>query len=87
MTGEYVDMFDSAVIDPAEVIKNVVINAASVAGTLLTTEAIIVNTSRRNRLRNATTANCLSIIVQLTARKLDTFITYLTTLKVVMFWS
>jgi len=40
-TGEYVDMFEAGIIDPAQVTKQVITNAASVAGTILTTEAII----------------------------------------------
>jgi len=38
---EYCDMFKKRIIDPAAVIKNVIQNAVSVAGTLLTTEAIV----------------------------------------------
>ena len=39
-TGKFADMIKCGIIDPAAVIINVVRNAASVAGTLLTTEAI-----------------------------------------------
>jgi len=40
-TGEYGDMVKSGVIDPAKVAKSALLNAASVAGMMLTTEAII----------------------------------------------
>lgn len=42
-TEEYVDMFAQGIIDPFKVTRLALENAASVAGTLLTTEAIIVN--------------------------------------------
>jgi chaperonin GroEL len=43
-TEEYVDMFINGIIDPFKVTRLALENASSVAGTLLTTEAIIVNT-------------------------------------------
>lgn len=39
--GEYVDMFTAGIIDPAKVTRVAVENAASIAGMLLTTEAVI----------------------------------------------
>lgn len=42
-TEEYVDMFTQGIVDPFKVTRLALENAASVAGTLLTTEAIIVN--------------------------------------------
>jgi len=42
LTETYDDLFLSGVIDPVKVTKTALINAASVAGTLLTTEAMIV---------------------------------------------
>ena len=41
MTGEYVDMVKSGLIDPALVAKTALINAASVAGLMLTTDVLI----------------------------------------------
>ena len=41
--GEYVDMFKAGVIDPAKVVKTALTNAASIAGLLLTTEALVTN--------------------------------------------
>ena len=39
--GEYVDMFTAGIIDPAKVTRVAVENASSIAGMLLTTEAVI----------------------------------------------
>ena len=40
-TGEYVDMFEKGIIDPAKVVKTALTNAASIAGLLLTTEVLV----------------------------------------------
>lgn len=40
-TGEFVDMITSGIIDPAKVVRSALQNAASIAGMLLTTEALI----------------------------------------------
>ncbi|MER6512489.1 MULTISPECIES: chaperonin GroEL [unclassified Nonomuraea] len=40
-TGEYVNMFDSGIIDPAKVTRSALQNAASIAALFLTTEAVI----------------------------------------------
>ena len=40
-TGEVVDMFDAGIIDPTKVVRCALENASSVAGTFLTTEAVI----------------------------------------------
>ena len=40
-TEEYVNMFDSGIIDPTKVTRLALENAASVAGTLLITEAVV----------------------------------------------
>ena len=40
-TGEYVDMFKAGVIDPAKVVRTALANAASIAGLLLTTDAMV----------------------------------------------
>ena len=42
LTDTYEDLLESGVIDPAKVTKSALINAASIAGMLLTTEAAIV---------------------------------------------
>ena len=41
-TGEFVDLVAAGVIDPVKVTRNAVINAASIAGMLLTTESLVV---------------------------------------------
>jgi chaperonin GroEL len=40
-TGEIVDMIEAGIIDPAKVTKQALLNAASIAGLMLTTEALI----------------------------------------------
>ncbi|CAK0751773.1 60 kDa chaperonin [Azospirillaceae bacterium] len=40
-TGEYVDMFKSGIIDPTKVVRAALQDAASVAGLLITTEAMV----------------------------------------------
>jgi chaperonin GroEL len=47
-TEEFVDMFEQGIVDPFKVTRLALENAASVAGTLLTTEAIIVNKVDKN---------------------------------------
>ncbi len=41
--GEYVDMFKSGIIDPLKVVKTALLNAASVASLILTTEAVVTD--------------------------------------------
>ena len=43
MSGEYVDMLDAGIIDPAKVTKGALLNAASVAAMVLSTEALITD--------------------------------------------
>ncbi len=40
-TGEYVDMYKAGVIDPVKVVRTALVNAASIAGLLLTTDAMV----------------------------------------------
>ena len=42
-TGEYVDMFEAGIVDPTKVTRSALQNAASIAGLMLTTEAMITN--------------------------------------------
>lgn len=42
-TGEYVDMLKSGIIDPVKVVRTSLRNAASIAGLLLTTDAMVSN--------------------------------------------
>ncbi|MBW4551416.1 MAG: chaperonin GroEL [Aphanocapsa sp. GSE-SYN-MK-11-07L] len=41
--GEYVNMFDAGIVDPAKVTRSALQNAASIAGMVLTTECIIAD--------------------------------------------
>jgi chaperonin GroEL len=47
-TGEYVNMFDSGIIDPAKVTRSALQNAASIAALFLTTEAVIAEKPEKN---------------------------------------
>ncbi|HET6348872.1 MAG TPA: chaperonin GroEL [Candidatus Krumholzibacteria bacterium] len=42
-SGEYVDMFKAGIVDPTKVTRSALQNAASVAGMLLTTEAVVTD--------------------------------------------
>ena len=44
-TEEYVDAISSGIVDPAKVVRTALQNAASVAGLLITTEAMIADAS------------------------------------------
>jgi chaperonin GroEL len=46
-TGEYVDMIKAGIIDPAKVVRTALQDAASVAGLLITTEALIVEKPKK----------------------------------------
>ncbi len=41
--GEYVDMYKAGIIDPVKVVRTALVNAASIAGLLLTTDAMVSN--------------------------------------------
>ncbi len=43
MTGEYVDMLEAGIVDPAKVTRSAVENAASIAAMVLTTEVMITD--------------------------------------------
>ncbi|THG29845.1 chaperonin GroEL [Naasia lichenicola] len=47
-TGEYGDMFAQGIIDPAKVTRSALVNAASIAGLFLTTEAVVADKPERN---------------------------------------
>jgi chaperonin GroEL len=42
-SGEYVNMFESGIVDPTLVVKNSILNGSSVAGLLLNTDVVIVD--------------------------------------------
>ena len=47
-TGRYVDMFAAGVVDPTKVVRTALQDAASVAGLLVTTEAMVAEKPQRN---------------------------------------
>ena len=49
--GRYVDMFKAGVIDPKKVVKTALINASSIAGLLLTTDALVSNFDEDDKSR------------------------------------
>jgi chaperonin GroEL len=49
--GRYVDMFKAGVIDPKKVVKTALINASSIAGLLLTTDALVSNFDDEDKSR------------------------------------
>lgn len=56
LTNKYVDMIASGIIDPTKVTRSALQNAASVAGTLLTTEVLVVETDDGNENKNTNMA-------------------------------
>ena len=48
-TGEYVDMFKAGIIDPVKVVRTALSNAASIAGLMLTTEALVTNLDKDDK--------------------------------------
>ncbi len=47
-SGEYGEMFEMGIIDPLKVVKTALVNAVSVASTILTTEAVITDIPEEN---------------------------------------
>jgi chaperonin GroEL len=48
-TGEFSDMFESGIVDPAKVTRSALQNAASIAGMVLTTECIVVDKPEKEK--------------------------------------
>jgi chaperonin GroEL len=46
-TEEFVDMLQAGIVDPAKVVRTALQNAASVAGLLVTTEAMVAEAPKR----------------------------------------
>ncbi|WP_250278679.1 chaperonin GroEL [[Clostridium] colinum] len=46
LTGEFVNMIDAGILDPAKVTKSALLNANSVASTVLTTEAVVADITK-----------------------------------------
>jgi chaperonin GroEL len=51
--GEYTDMFKAGIIDPTKVVKTALINAASIAGLMLTTEALVTSLDEKDEDKRA----------------------------------
>ncbi len=49
-TGEYVDMFEAGIVEPAKVTRSALQNAASIAALFLTTEAVVADKPEKARL-------------------------------------
>jgi chaperonin GroEL len=47
--GQYVDMLKAGIIDPLKVVRSALANAASIAGLMLTTEALVTNIDKEER--------------------------------------
>jgi chaperonin GroEL len=52
-TGEYVDMMKAGILDPTKVVKTALANAASIAGLMLTTEALVTNFDKKDEDKKA----------------------------------
>ena len=50
--GKYVDMFKAGIIDPVKVVRSALSNAASIAGLMLTTEALVTNLDKDDKDKN-----------------------------------
>ena len=48
---EYVDLIEKGIVDPAKVVRRALQDAASVAGLLVTTEAMVAEVPKEPRLR------------------------------------
>lgn len=51
-TNEYVDMYKAGVIDPVKVVRTALANAASIAGLLLTTDAMVSNYEEEDKKKH-----------------------------------
>ena len=49
--GEFIDMFEAGIIDPAKVTRSAVQNAASIAAMVLTTECLIVDKNKEEKVK------------------------------------
>ena len=52
-TREYVDMYKSGIIDPVKVVRTALANSASIAGLMLTTEALVTNLEDEDKKQRA----------------------------------
>ena len=47
--GEYCDMYKAGIIDPVKVVRSALGNAASIAGLMLTTEALVTDLEKEDK--------------------------------------
>jgi chaperonin GroEL len=52
-SGDYVDMMKAGILDPTKVVKTALTNAASIAGLMLTTEALVTNYDKKDEDKKA----------------------------------
>lgn len=50
-TCEYIDMFKAGIVDPVKVVRTALTNAGSIAGLMLTTEAMVTNFDKEDKER------------------------------------
>jgi len=50
--GKYVDMLKAGIIDPVKVVRSAFSNAASIAGLMLTTEALVTTLDKDDKAKN-----------------------------------
>nr|WP_290666150.1 chaperonin GroEL [Ardenticatena sp.] len=55
LTGEYVDMVQAGIIDPAKVTRSALLNAASIGAMILTTEALVTDLPEKEKAEAAGT--------------------------------
>ena len=51
--GEYVDLVKAGILDPTKVVKTALSNAASIAGLMLTTEALVTSFDTKDENKRA----------------------------------
>ena len=69
--GEYVDMYKAGIIDPTKVVRSALANAASIAGLMLTTEALVTNFDKddkdKNRVEGSVRRSCQAHVCRIRA--------------------
>jgi chaperonin GroEL len=50
--AQYTDMLKAGIIDPLKVVRSALSNAASIAGLMLTTEALVTNLDKDDKAKN-----------------------------------
>lgn len=50
LTGEYQDMMEAGIVDPAKVVRSAIQNSASIASLFLTTEAVVADAPEENKM-------------------------------------